>query len=98
MLLFSEPLRRFGIVAKTHQLVHVSDVNVVFAEHNAERPLHAAHKNFPLLRGPLPAEFVVNGAGSLGFWPCVTCDSAADGRRSVEAKSKMFRARMAVPF
>src|SRR5467141_3703865 len=50
VLLFAEALRRFGIVTKANDFVHISHVNIVFAESDSERPPHAAHKNFPLLR------------------------------------------------
>jgi hypothetical protein len=50
-----------------------------------------------VLPGPLPAEFVANGAGSFGFWPCVTCEGVREGRRNVKAKTKIFRARKSVP-
>ncbi len=50
MFFFTEPLRRFGIVAKTHQFVHVSYVNVVCAKGDPERPSHVTNKNFSFLR------------------------------------------------
>ena len=48
--------------------------------------------------GPLPADFVANGAGIFGFWPCVTCAGAIDGTKHVKAKARIFRARIAIPF
>jgi len=48
--------------------------------------------------GALPADFVANGAGSIGFWPCVTCAGAREGSKNVKAKVRIFRARIAIPF
>jgi hypothetical protein len=48
--------------------------------------------------GELLADFVVNGAGSFGFWPCVTCACTKPGRKSAKAKTKMLRARMVMSF
>lgn len=39
-----------------------------------------------VLFGPLPEEFVANGAGNFGFCPCVTCAGKMAGRESVKAK------------
>src|SRR5467141_3732271 len=50
------------------------------------------------LSGPLPAELVANGAGSFGFWPCVTCAGTREGRDNVNAKAKMLRTCKAVSF
>src|SRR5436309_4684134 len=52
---------------------------------------------FPI-SGALLADFVMNGAGSFGFWPCVTCAGAIEDSKNVKAKVRMFRARIAVPF
>src|SRR6266699_1112163 len=48
--------------------------------------------------GPLPADFVENGAGSFGFWPLVICPGNRAGRKNVQARARMFRTRMAEPF
>src|SRR5207244_11374134 len=48
--------------------------------------------------GPLPADFVENGAGSFGFWPLVICPGNRAGRKNVQARARMFRTRMAVAF
>jgi hypothetical protein len=50
------------------------------------------------LSGPLPADLVANGAGSVGFWPCVTCACIREGMENVKAKTKILRARIAVSF
>src|SRR6266849_3462255 len=38
--------------------------------------------------GELFDDFVVNGAGSFGFCPCVTCAGKKAGRESVKAKAR----------
>src|SRR5260370_37513486 len=50
------------------------------------------------ISGALPTDFVANGAGNFGLWPCVTCASAREGRKNEKAKARIFRARMARVF
>src|SRR6266481_8456677 len=47
--------------------------------------------------GPLPAELVANGGGSLGFWPRVTCAGTTEDRQSVKIKTRMLRALITIP-
>src|SRR2546430_16995542 len=48
--------------------------------------------------GPLPADFVENGAGSFGFWPLWICPGNSAGRKNGQARARMFRTRQAGAF
>src|SRR5437763_12338810 len=47
--------------------------------------------------GPLPADFVANGAGSFGFCPCVTCAGKQAARNKLATQQKTVFDRIREP-